>query len=124
MLRVNKWIFFGLIPLFLSAVAAILHSTVLFVFCALSHFLVLRFVPGFKGRESMGMFLMVALSSFPINLSVLISLCRLGGLFLGSVFPLPILRCVLYYCVMFGVEEIIMGILARLIWRTQKKSII
>ena len=122
MLCVNKWILFGLIPLILSVAFGILHSPILLLLCILSHFLILHFVPGFKGRERLGMFLMVAMSSFPINLSVLISLWRLGGFFLGSVFPLPILRCVLYYCVMFGIEEIFMGVLATLIWRAQKKS--
>lgn len=120
--RVNGWLFTAVIPLVLGIAAVLSGSPVLYILLFLSHFLLLWLVPLFKGRENLWMFVTVALSSVPVNVNLLISLAGFGGVFLPSFFPFALLRAVLIFCVLFGVEEIIMGILARLIWARQKKA--
>ncbi len=121
--RVNAWIFTLAGPLLLGIAAVLVGSPFLYFLLFLSHFL-LMLVPLFKGRENLWMFVTVALSAVPVNVKLLLFLGEFGGVFFPALLPFAILRGVLYYCILFAVEEIIMGVITRLIWKKQKKSIL
>ena len=116
----NLYCLFVLLPFAVSLSSVFTESVWLYVILLLSHFLILLFVPVFKGRENLWMFIAVAISSIPVNVLAVISLWRYDiaeeiGM-LNSV-----LLCILYYAVLFSIEEIVMGLITRLIWKRQIK---
>ena len=120
MLRINKAIFALASPAVLSAVAVLRSSAVVFGIMILAHFIIIGAVPAFRRRESIWMFIVVALSSVPLNVYILTLLNGLGFIFGISAF-LGILRCILYYSILFSVEQLIMGVITRIIWKRQYK---
>jgi len=120
MFRINKGVLTLAIPAVLSLITVLKHSVVLLVLLIISHFIIIKFVPVFKGKENVWMFVFVAISSIPINFYIMLLLNKWDLLF-TSFFALGVLRCILYYLVLFSMEEIIMGITTRVIWRKQYK---
>jgi len=122
MFRLNKGILMVGIPLLLSTMAIIKHSVTLFVLYILVHFLVLKIIPAFKYYENIGMFVIVAFSSIPINVYIFNMLVDMG-IFFDSFFIINVLRGVLYYIILLSIEEVIMGILTRWVWKKQYKFV-
>lgn len=108
----------GLIPTLLSVLFLVRRSGLLLFFCILSLFVIVGAVPLFKKRESLWMFIFVAVAGLPIN--ICLSYFLISEDFIGSGFWVGnILWGVLLCCVFFSVEEIVFGIVTRLIWRKQ-----
>ena len=120
MLHINKGVWMVGIPFVLSVVAVLKHSIAMFIIFILVHFIILKIIPAFKHCENIGMFVIVAFSSIPINVYIFKVLIDLELLF-DSFLVVNILRGVLYYIVLLSIEEIIMGILTRWIWKKQYK---
>ena len=123
MLRVNKGIWTMTIPVVLSLATVISKSLILPAVLVLAHFVVLKIAPAFRGYENVWMFIFVGISSIPLNVYVL-TLMNDHELIFEPMFVLGILRCILYYSVLFSIEEIIMGIVTRLIWRKQGRIVL
>ena len=94
------------------------NSFALWIVLFVLHFVLLKVLPWFKGRESLWMFIMVASASVPINAVILKAMNEMGPIF-DSWVILGIMRAILYYTVVLSVEEVIMGVLARMIWKRQ-----
>lgn len=122
MLRLNKSIWMAGIPFLLSAFTVIRHSVVMLAIYILAHFVILKISPTFKHCENLGMFLIVAFSSIPINIYIFKILNEMDFLF-DSYLVINIMRGVLYYIVLLSVEEVIMGIFTRWIWKRQRKFV-
>ena len=120
MLHLNKGIWIVGVPFVFSVLAVIKHSVVMFILFILVHFLILKITPAFKHCENIGMFVIVAFSSIPVNFYIFKLLIDMELLF-DSFLVINILRGVLYYIVLLSIEEVIMGILTRWIWRKQYK---
>lgn len=118
MLRLMKRLVIILLPLALSVLTVMKHSLILFVLLIFLHFLILKLIPEMKHRENIGMFVMVAFSSIPINFEIFRVLANMG-LFEDSYFFMNILRGTLYYIVLLSVEEVIMGLFTRFLWKKQ-----
>ena len=123
MLFLKKGAWLSGIPFAFSVLAVIRHSVALFVVYILIHFVVLRIMPAFRHRENIGMFIMVAFSSIPVNLYIFQMIYYTDMLF-DSHLVLNIIRGVFYYIMLLSIEEIIMGVLTRGIWKKQYKSIV
>ena len=123
MLRLSKGIWTLVIPAVLSTMAVLKRSMILLALLIVIHFVILKVVPSFKGRENVWMFIFVAVSSIPLNIYVLILVNKWGFLF-GSMFILGILRSVLFYVMLLSFEEIVMGVVTRLIWKRQYKLVL
>ncbi len=109
-----------LIPTAFSICFILFGNHLLLISCVLSLFLVIGTVPLFKKRESLYMFLFVAVAGLPINIALA---CRLlskeilgGDLLIGQVLWGGFLCCVF-----FSVEEIAFGVITRMIWKKQYK---
>lgn len=120
MFRLNKGIWTLGIPAALSLASVIKHSVILFVILIVTHFIILKFIPVFKGYESVWMFIFVSISSIPLNVYIL-SLINEWGFLFDTILFLGILRTVLYYAVLFSIEQIIMGVVTRIVWKKQYK---
>lgn len=120
MFRINKGIWALFIPAALSITAVLKNSLLLFALVFLAHFIIIKITPAFKRRENVWMFVMVAISSIPLNLLILFYMNDFGMLF-DSMFILGVFRCILYYAILFSMEQIIMGVLSRIICRRQYK---
>lgn len=86
--------------------------------CA-SIFLAVAFVPVFRHRENLVMFLLVWFCGIPIN--ILLTKNILGFLELDSSVLNSIMYGVLIQMFLFSTEEIFFGVITRLCWRRQYK---
>lgn len=110
----------GVLPVFLSILFLVHKTWWILGLCTLSLFLLVATVPLFKKRESLYMFLLVAVTGFPLNIKLaywLISESLLGFDFLLGNICYGFLIC----CVLFSIEEIAFGVITRFIWRRQYK---
>lgn len=125
MVSVNKrtnriQIALGVLPAILSAAYLVNQSWLILMLCVLSLFIIVGIVPIFKKRESLYMFILVGIAGLPINIRL--SYWLVSEEFISSGFLLGnILWVALLCCVFFSVEEIVFGIVTRLIWKKQYK---
>ena len=122
MLFVNKGVWTAGIPMVLALAFVLKHSVMLLLLFILAHFLLLKIVPAFRRYENVWMFVMVAFSSVPINICLLRMMAE-WGVFYGNIFILNILRGSLYYLILLSLEEVVMGVLTRWIWKQQEEPI-
>lgn len=105
------------IPTALAWMAVVRHSPLLFLLLLLSHFLIVKFTSHCKGHESLWMLFLVSISFIPVNTYILILFFDLFQSFL----PLSIIIGFLLYSILFSTEQIIMGVITRILWRRQIK---
>ncbi len=110
----------GLLPVMLSIIFLVNHSWIILLLCILSMFIVIATVPLFKHREILFMFVLVAATGLPINIGLscwLISEEIIGvGFLIGD-----ILWGAFICCALFSAEEILFGVMTRILWKKQYK---
>jgi len=121
MLYLRKGVWTIGLPVVLSIVSVIKNSVILYILFILAHFLVIKITPAFRHRESIWMFVIVAVSSIPVNVMLLEFLRDVGILYGG--FVNLFMKNLLGYVLLLSVEEVVMGTITRLIWKRQYKSI-
>lgn len=107
------------IPFCISVVTSMWGSLICAITFVLSVFLVIPLVLEFRHRENLGMCFVIAISSIPINTTVsykIIKLLSWGSLTISSV-----LYGILAYFILLCVEEVIFGVITRLIWRKKHR---
>lgn len=110
----------GIIPLVFSTVFAVNDSWLVFGLCILSLFMVVGTVPFFRKRESLYMFIIVAITGIPVNISLCCDFISNSAFLIEPLFY-RILCSVLLFCALFSTEEIAFGLITRLIWKRQYK---
>jgi len=110
----------GALPAMLSMSSMMIQSWIMLLLCVLSLFIVVGFVPIFKRRENLYMFILVAIAGLPINIRL--SYWIVEEAFFGSGFFVgDIILGTLICCVFFSVEEVFFGVITRMIWKKQYK---
>ena len=108
----------GLLPAVLSVAFLVKESVLFLLLCVISLFITVGTVPLFRKRESLFMFILVAIAGLPVNIRLACWLVFEG--IIGSDFlPVDILWAVFLCCVLFSVEEIVFGVITRMIWKRQ-----
>lgn len=108
----------GLLPIVLSVAFLAKQSVVFLLLCVLSLFIVVGTVPLFRKRESLFMFILVAVAGLPVNIRLAYWLVFES--FINSDFLFgDILWMAFLCCVLFSVEEIVFGVITRIIWKKQ-----
>lgn len=125
MLYVNKnrkytQLIFCLLPISLSLAFLIKPAWIFLILCIISLFAVVGLIPVFRKRESLFMFILVAFAGLPINIWLAYKFLSLEIYFLGF-FLGDALIAVLMCSVLFCAEELIFGVMARMIWKKQYK---
>lgn len=113
-------IVFALIPLLLSVAFVFYQSVLLTVLMIISSFVIVGTVPIFKKTQNIWMFLIVSVTVIPVNSYMICAIFSLGSLEDYNLFN-KILYGAMLYCVFFSVEEILFGVITRLIWQNQYK---
>lgn len=113
----NFWALFFLIPPFFSAACVITERLWLIIPCIISLFLLVALVPPCRKRENLWMFVGLVPASAPINF-VLSGYYSTEFMDTSSTFP-QLLWFILSFSVLLSVEEIVFGIITRLIWKNQ-----
>lgn len=117
----NTMRFIMMMP-FLSSAFSLLHNRVLISIIALSMIVVLVAInPTCRQRESLWLFVMVAVSSIPLNLHFGRVFTLIGSDLFGYTKWESYIVGTVGYCIAFCAEEIIYGIVGRMIWRRQYK---
>lgn len=114
------WIAFALIPLMFSVAFVFYQSVLLTVLMIISPFVIVGTVLIFKKTQNIWMFLIVSVTVIPVNSYMICAIFSLGSLEDYNLFN-KILYGAMLYCVFFSVEEILFGVITRLIWRNQYK---
>lgn len=114
------WIAFALIPLMFSVAFVFYQSVLLTVLMIISPFVIVGTVPIFKKTQNIWMFLIVSVTVIPVNSYMICAIFSLGSLEDYNLFN-KILYGAMLYCVFFSVEEILFGVITRLIWQNQYK---
>lgn len=109
-----------LIPLQFSLAFVFYQSVLLTVLMIISPFVIVGTVPIFKKTQNIWMFLIVSVTVIPVNSYMICAIFSLGSSEDYNLFN-KILYGAMLYCVFFSVEEILFGVITRLIWRNQYK---
>lgn len=110
----------ALLPISLSLIGAIKHSSVIILLLPVSLFITVALTPWARKRENIWMFLLVVASGIPVNLIVIRWLLGLPA-FESDFFLLTLFRGVVMYIMLLSMEELILGIITRMIWKKQYK---
>lgn len=113
----------GFVPLLFSTAFMINKSNSLLIICVLSLFIIVGTMPLFRKAESLWMFILVAIAGVPVNAGMSYYIMSTEIITCESIVS-SFAWGVMLFCVMFSIEEIIFGVITRLIWRKQKKIII
>lgn len=108
----------GLLPAMLSVAFLAKQSVILLLLCVLSLFVIVGTVPLFRKRESLFMFILVAVAGLPVNIRLAYWLV-FDGIFSSGLLIGDILWVAFLCCVLFSVEEIVFGVITRMIWKKQ-----
>ncbi len=107
------------LPFAISWLAVRNGSPFLGIVSILAIYLVVALLPYTKRHENIWIFLLSSISNIPINIRLINTLGR-EFILEGEVVLLHLMRYVLIYVIVFCVEQIVLGFIARLIWRRQK----
>lgn len=112
-------ILFALIPMILSLAFVRYMINLLLVLTVITLFIIIAVVPIFKTRKSLWMFILSSIISIPINLNFSL---YIAGNYLSYDYRLIelCLYAVLFYFLLLSIEEIILGIVSRLMWHRQR----
>lgn len=110
----------SLLPISLSIVGAIRHSPILIVLMPIALLISVALTPWARKRENICMFLLVAVSGVPVNIIVIRWLLGLS-FFETHFFVLAFFRSVALYLMILSMEELILGVVTRMIWKNQYK---
>lgn len=110
---------FSVLPSVISLVAVINRSVLLAVLSVIGIYLSVAVLPCARRYENIWVFFLSMFASIPFNIKIIDILTRES--FVENDFMLlHIMRCTLIYVVLFCVEEITLGAVARFIWKKQK----
>ena len=106
--------------LMISGIAARTMSAFWFAVLIVSALFIVGAVPWRRQHENMWLFVLTAIGSVPINISLTRYIIDLGIFETG--FPVlgVVVTSVEIYLLLLGIEEIIIGVLGRMIWKKQK----
>lgn len=110
----------SLLPISLSIVGAIRHSPILIVLVPIALLISVALTPWARKRENIWMFLFVAVSGVPVNIIVIRWLLGLS-FFETHFFVLAFFRSVALYLMLLSMEELILGVVTRMVWKNQYK---
>lgn len=101
----------------LFLLATLINSWVLIILGIMLLFLLVGRLPCFRGSESLGAFVLVALNSLPMN----IKLARIYAVFIGADFLWAghLLWGFLIFSILLSVEEILFALVSRILWPYQ-----
>lgn len=108
----------SLLPISLSIVGAIRHSPILIVLMPIALLISVALTPRARKRENVWMFLLVAVSGVPVNIIVIRWFLGLS-FFETHFFVLAFFRSVALYLMLLSMEELILGVVTRMIWKNQ-----
>ena len=106
--------------LMISRIAARTISLFWFVVLIVSILFIVAVVPWCRLHENMWLFVLTAIGSVPINITLTRYIIDMGILETG--FPVlgVLVTSLEIYLLLLGIEEIIIGVLGRMIWKRQK----
>lgn len=110
---------FAVMPIFVSMIAVNNRSILLGILAVVVMYLAVVLLPCAKGHESVWIFCLSTFASIPLNVKVIGLLMR-SSLLESDYMILQVMRYALIYVILFCVEEVLLGYVARIIWRRQK----
>lgn len=112
-----------ILPVALSRYAVHIDSLLLLGIAVITVFGIVAVLPLFKRRESLWVFFVIFLTMIPPNIRVIHEMLY-SWMFDDSMLLTNIIRGYLLYLILFSLEELICGILARVFWKRQFKTVL
>lgn len=109
------------LPLFISLIGFIFDSWILFGLSFVSILIIVGNILDFKGYENIGVAFVTSYTNVFFNIKILIMLCHnlkymVDG-FCSLIYVLLLMTII--YCILFSITELVMGLIARMIWKKQ-----
>ncbi|MBR2869476.1 MAG: hypothetical protein IKB88_10515 [Clostridia bacterium] len=111
-----------LIPFVLSLVSVLTFSVPVLVVCVAVIFLEVALVPLFKGYENVWMFVITSVALIPTNTALSYLAVDSGFVFEATELFAFIVYAATVYFVLFSMEQILFGVIARFIRPVQKRT--
>lgn len=108
---------FVAIPLFFTVAGACSGSVILMAVGVLLLFALVALLPVCRKRENLWMFSFAAITMIPVNIYILIKLDLYD--YSGASILRTVMWCILILGILTAVEEIVLGLITRLIWNRQ-----
>ncbi len=105
----------SIVPILLSVLFLFLHTYLLVIIAGIMIPLVACFAPLFRKRANLWTFVFVSAVSVPINIRTVFALRNTDLIFFYDTLFMNILQGILVFCIMFSVEQIIMGVIVAVI---------
>ena len=109
----------ALLPFWLALSGTLLNSYILYILALISVFFAVRVLPFTRDYENLWAFAISVLAVTPVNVGVVARLA-LSGFTIECGVAVDIMLLIVYYVALFCIEEAVIGIIARKIWRKQK----
>lgn len=109
------------LPLFISLIGFIFDSWILFGLSFVSILIIVGNILDFKGYENIGVAFVTSYTNVFFNIKILIMLYHnlkymVDG-FCSLIYVLLLMTII--YCILFSITELVMGLIARMIWKKQ-----
>lgn len=123
MVRLNRFIIASaiIVPTLISVLAVCFRSGILVAVCALAIIIEVAFLPQFDGSENLWMFLIVSVAGLPANIGAVVWLMFTDIFSVGDLPAMNLILGVVEFFIIFSIEQIAFGIVARFIRPVQKK---
>lgn len=118
-IRIGLGFVFTVAPSVISLVAVLNRSVLLAMISVIGIYLSVAILPCARRYENIWVFFLSMFASIPFNIKLIDVLMR-ESFIENDFILLHIMRCALIYVVLFCVEEITLGAVARFIWKKQK----
>lgn len=102
----------------LAMVATVKRSAIILLLVVFSIFITVGRLPFSKKHENLWVFLLASISGMPINLHLVVGAVN-AGLLASDMRILAVVRATVLYMVLFSIEQLVLGYIARRIWRKQ-----
>lgn len=106
--------------LMISGTAARTMSLHWFILSIMSVLFIVAVVPWCRQHENMWLFVLTAIASVPINITLTRYTIDIGIFETGFPFLGKLITSLEIFLLLLGIEEIIVGVLGRMIWKRQK----
>ena len=87
-------------------------------------FMIVKVLPMCRGYESLWLFVLTVIGSIPINARLVVETLDMGLFYSGVPVIVAVMTAVEFYLCALAVEEIVIGVLGRILWKKQRNLVI
>lgn len=112
----------GFLPSFIVIIGLATHKYFAFILSPVLLVIAVTFLPLFRKNANLWTFVFTAALSIPLNIYIILVLKEFDLFLYDDIMFMDVLTGILYYCILFSAEEIIMGSVVEIIREKKYKK--